>query len=85
MNVNSKLGSGAGQKFYENQCMKAVNQCIGRAVRHRNDFAAVLLLDERYNRMSVKNALPNWIKRSLKTCEYEESFKQITQFFTRRK
>ncbi|CAH2013425.1 unnamed protein product [Acanthoscelides obtectus] len=78
-------GSGAGQKFYENQCMKAVNQCIGRAVRHRNDFAAVLLLDERYNRMSVKNALPNWIKRSLKTCEYEESFKQITQFFTRRK
>ncbi|XP_028139738.1 ATP-dependent DNA helicase DDX11 isoform X3 [Diabrotica virgifera virgifera] len=70
-------GQGSGQKFYENQCMKAVNQCIGRAVRHRNDYATVLLLDERYSRASVKNALPNWIKRSLKVCNYDEAFTSI--------
>lgn len=57
--------------------MKAVNQCIGRAVRHRNDYATVLLLDERYNRASVKNALPDWIKRSLKVCNYEETFNNL--------
>ncbi|KAJ8975064.1 hypothetical protein NQ317_005781 [Molorchus minor] len=45
-------------RSFENKlCMKAVNQCIGRAVRHKNDYASVLLLDERYNRTSVKNAL----------------------------
>nr|CAH7753344.1 unnamed protein product [Callosobruchus chinensis] len=77
-------GLGAGQKFYENQCMKAVNQCIGRAVRHKNDYATVLLLDERYNRMSVKNSLPNWIKRCLKMYEYKETFLQIVQFFDQR-
>ncbi|XP_028139736.1 ATP-dependent DNA helicase DDX11 isoform X2 [Diabrotica virgifera virgifera] len=74
-------GQGSGQKFYENQCMKAVNQCIGRAVRHRNDYATVLLLDERYSRASVKNALPNWIKRSLKVCNYDEAFTSIKKFF----
>lgn len=54
--------------------MKAVNQCIGRAVRHKDDYAAVILLDQRYNRTSTKNALPDWIKRSLKTCPYGEGF-----------
>lgn len=65
---------GSGKKFYENICLKAVNQCIGRAVRHKNDFASVLLLDERYNKCSVKNALPSWIKKSLKVCNYWETF-----------
>lgn len=46
-------------------------------MRHKNDYAAVLLLDERYNRISVKNALPNWIKNSLKICKYDESFNLI--------
>lgn len=63
--------------FYENLCMKAVNQCIGRAVRHKNDYAVVLLVDERYNRSSTKNALPGWIKRSLRVSDSNGAFKLI--------
>lgn len=59
--------------------MKAVNQCIGRAVRHRNDYAAVLLLDERYAKPAVKNSLPDWIKRSLKISEGAEAFKLMSK------
>lgn len=70
-------GFGAGQKFYEGLCLKAVNQCIGRAVRHRNDYATMLLLDERYNRMATKAALPDWIKRSLKVCDFEQCFEFV--------
>ncbi|XP_056637299.1 putative ATP-dependent RNA helicase DDX11-like protein 8 isoform X3 [Diorhabda sublineata] len=82
MNYLDKIeGQGAGQKYYENQCMKAVNQCIGRAVRHINDYATVLLLDERYSRATVKTALPNWIKKSLKISNYEETFIAVKKVF----
>ncbi|KAF5308905.1 hypothetical protein FQR65_LT00605 [Abscondita terminalis] len=65
-------GKGAGQQFYEALCMKSVNQCIGRAVRHKNDYACVLLLDVRYDRPTRKNSLPGWIKRSIRTCTFNE-------------
>ncbi|XP_044006068.1 ATP-dependent DNA helicase DDX11 [Aphidius gifuensis] len=37
--LNENLKPGAGNEYYENSCMKAVNQCIGRAVRHINDYS----------------------------------------------
>ncbi|NXW79524.1 DDX11 helicase, partial [Hirundo rustica] len=46
----------------ENLCMKAVNQSIGRAIRHQKDFASVLLLDHRYARPAIFNKLPQWIR-----------------------
>ncbi|KYN37720.1 ATP-dependent RNA helicase chl1 [Trachymyrmex septentrionalis] len=55
--------SDAGNSFYENSCMKAVNQCIGRSVRHINDYSTVVLLDKRYcHKVKV---LPQWIQRSV--------------------
>ena len=55
-------GRGAGQVHYENLCMKAVNQSIGRAIRHKGDYASIVLLDHRYSRASIKNQLPGWIR-----------------------
>ncbi|XP_072198508.1 ATP-dependent DNA helicase DDX11 isoform X3 [Excalfactoria chinensis] len=49
----------------ENLCMKAVNQSIGRAIRHQKDFASILLLDHRYARPAILNKLPQWIRERI--------------------
>ncbi|XP_030379830.1 ATP-dependent DNA helicase DDX11 [Scaptodrosophila lebanonensis] len=63
--LDSNLGTGAGNEYYENLCMKAVNQCIGRSVRHIRDFACVYLLDERYGNARIQQKLPAWISRHI--------------------
>ncbi|KAI0164563.1 DNA repair helicase [Xylariaceae sp. FL1272] len=55
----------AARDFYENACMRAVNQSIGRAIRHRNDYAAIILLDRRFSMDRVKGKLPGWIQNGL--------------------
>lgn len=57
----SKETSMNGNEYYENICMKAVNQSIGRSIRHSNDYAAILLVDLRYSKERVRNKLPKWI------------------------
>lgn len=58
-------GKAAGREFYENSCMRAVNQCIGRAIRHVNDFAAIVMIDQRYDSPRIQAKLPAWIRGSL--------------------
>ncbi|XP_025926106.1 ATP-dependent DNA helicase DDX11 isoform X3 [Apteryx rowi] len=55
-------GQAPSRVLIENLCMKAVNQSIGRAIRHQRDFASILLLDHRYARSAIFNKLPQWIK-----------------------
>jgi chromosome transmission fidelity protein 1 len=63
--IRRSSAKAAGRDFYENACMRAVNQCIGRAIRHRNDYAAIVLIDNRYGRPNIQTKLPGWIKQSL--------------------
>ncbi|KAJ9648856.1 ATP-dependent DNA helicase chl1 [Coniosporium tulheliwenetii] len=58
-------GKEAAKDFYENTCMRAVNQCIGRAIRHKDDYASILLIDRRYTMERIQAKLPGWIKESL--------------------
>ncbi|KAK9822081.1 hypothetical protein WJX74_005614 [Apatococcus lobatus] len=68
--VSARSQQTAGQQYYEELCMKAVNQCIGRVIRHQNDWAAVLLADARWSQSvdshgrgssSLLNQLPAWM------------------------
>lgn len=55
----------AGRDYYENACMRAVNQSIGRAIRHKNDYAAILLVDRRFATERISKKLPQWIRNSM--------------------
>ncbi|PYI30811.1 ATP-dependent DNA helicase-like protein [Aspergillus indologenus CBS 114.80] len=75
----------AGREYYENACMRAVNQCIGRAIRHRNDYAAIVLMDRRYDRANISGKLPAWIKQSMATASVNQpagkAIQSLSDFF----
>ncbi|KIX92272.1 uncharacterized protein Z520_12018 [Fonsecaea multimorphosa CBS 102226] len=56
----------ASREYYENACMRAVNQSIGRVIRHRNDYAAILMVDRRFSSERISRKLPGWIHGSMK-------------------
>ena len=77
-------GKKASNEYYENLCMKAVNQSIGRAIRHQRDYASILLVDYRYvSKESVVNALPGWIKKRYRAHNnFDDCINSLKQFFS---
>jgi chromosome transmission fidelity protein 1 len=79
---NGRDGRAAAREFYENACMRAVNQCVGRAIRHRGDYAAILMLDRRYSSERIQAKLPQWIRGSLATAAgVREVERGLDEFF----
>jgi Rad3-related DNA helicase len=58
-----------GWDWYNIQAPRTSNQAMGRIIRHRFDFGAIVLIDERYKKEENRVAISNWIKNSF-------SFKQ---------
>ncbi|KAI5957436.1 CHL1 [Candida theae] len=52
-------------EYYENLCMRAINQSIGRCIRHANDYALIYLVDKRYKQPRIQNKLSQWVKNRL--------------------
>jgi len=85
--ARSDFAKAAGRGFYENACMRAVNQSIGRAIRHQQDYAVIVLLDQRYSLSRITAKLPKWIRDSVVNGE-QKSFAELmrsTGFFFRAK
>ena len=63
--------------------MKAVNQSIGRAIRHRGDYAAIIFADRRYCAGTGAAAkIPTWIAESFRATEsFGQAYGALAQFF----
>lgn len=73
---------GWGDLIAKNICMRAVNQSIGRAIRHANDYACILLLDKRYASQRIRTKLPKWIGQDVRSQEqYSDAAKAVAAFF----
>lgn len=74
-------GKAASRAYYENTCMRTVNQCIGRAIRHKGDYAAILMIDRRYQTERIQGKLPGWIRGSLLKNHQGDVPGQLQHFF----
>ncbi|CAD6196630.1 unnamed protein product [Caenorhabditis auriculariae] len=80
--LDSKV-AGGGAMLYESLCMHGVNQAIGRAIRHRRDYAAIFLLDERYAKDSVRSKLSSWISGRLRVANgFGDVIRSTKTFFS---
>lgn len=79
-------GGITGQAYYSNLCMRAVNQSVGRAIRHANDYATIILCDQRYvTDQRIWHGLPAWLKRGgEKQKGFDNAVDDVKRFFESR-
>lgn len=71
-----------GEEWYSLEATRAVNQAIGRVIRHRNDYGAILLLDSRFNNHRVKGQMSKWLRDHIKVPNrFGELMRDIKLFF----
>ncbi|XP_065916883.1 regulator of telomere elongation helicase 1-like isoform X2 [Dysidea avara] len=51
----------SGEQWYRQQATRAVNQAVGRVIRHKNDYGAIILCDERFSHSDTIRQLPQWL------------------------
>ncbi|KAI0564904.1 ATP-dependent helicase [Gracilaria domingensis] len=57
-----------GSEWYTTQAVRAVNQAVGRAIRHRFDYGAIILCEERFQAKSLQGKVSKWIRPNLSVC-----------------
>lgn len=72
----------SGQDWYKLEAYRAINQAIGRVIRHKNDFGAIIFLDKRFGDDSVNRELSDWVSSgSRKSPSFAEGLKELRTFF----
>ncbi|CAD5211760.1 unnamed protein product [Bursaphelenchus okinawaensis] len=72
------------EEWYRVEAIRAVNQAVGRVIRHKDDFGVVLLCDSRYGTMPT-TVYPAWLRSSFKAeLEAKKTFADIRRFFAER-
>uniref|UniRef100_A0A671MU81 DNA 5'-3' helicase n=1 Tax=Sinocyclocheilus anshuiensis TaxID=1608454 RepID=A0A671MU81_9TELE len=77
-----------GSRWYEIQAYRALNQALGRCIRHRNDWGALILVDDRFRTNPNKyiTGLSKWVRQLVRhhdtftgAMQSLESFSQCQQ------
>ncbi|CAF4234563.1 unnamed protein product [Rotaria sp. Silwood2] len=69
----------AGDVWYNQQAFRAINQCVGRVIRHRRDYGAVLFFDQRFGDNIDK--LSKWLRPYIHTVDFTGMMKGLKEFF----
>lgn len=71
-----------GDAWYRQQASRAVNQALGRVIRHKDDYGAIILLDERFRQRDVRKDLSKWLQPHVREFEtFGAAAGALTKFF----
>jgi len=76
----------SGSSWYNLIAYRAINQAIGRCIRHIDDYGAILLVDDRYLIQSNKEMISKWIRNNLKYYkDINSCLNRLSTFFSKEK
>ncbi|XP_035010629.1 Fanconi anemia group J protein isoform X2 [Hippoglossus stenolepis] len=67
-----------GNRWYEIQAYRALNQALGRCIRHKNDWGALILVDDRFKNNPNKyiTGLSKWVRQLV---QHHDTFSNAMQ------
>uniref|UniRef100_A0A3Q2YZ53 Regulator of telomere elongation helicase 1 n=1 Tax=Hippocampus comes TaxID=109280 RepID=A0A3Q2YZ53_HIPCM len=72
----------SGQEWYREQAFRAVNQAIGRVIRHKDDYGAIFLCDQRFKSRDVQSHLPAWLRPYVRSYDnFGNIIRDVCHFF----
>ncbi|XP_017806150.2 Fanconi anemia group J protein isoform X2 [Papio anubis] len=81
---HSKLrGLLPGRQWYEIQAYRALNQALGRCIRHQNDWGALILVDDRFrnNPSRYISGLSKWVRQQIQHhSTFESALESLAEF-----
>uniref|UniRef100_A0AAX7VKW7 Regulator of telomere elongation helicase 1 homolog n=1 Tax=Astatotilapia calliptera TaxID=8154 RepID=A0AAX7VKW7_ASTCA len=84
MNQKNSVGQKylSGQDWYRQQAFRAVNQAIGRVIRHKEDYGAIFLCDQRFKNADTRAMLPSWVRSYVRLYDtFGNVVRDVSQFF----
>ncbi|XP_058074806.1 regulator of telomere elongation helicase 1 homolog isoform X2 [Magnolia sinica] len=80
-----KLQVLTGEEWYSQQAARAVNQAVGRVIRHRHDYGAIIFCDERFLQPSLHSQMSLWLQPYIKCYpKFGDVVFTLTRFFRER-
>ena len=68
--------------WYSQQASRAVNQAIGRVIRHKHDYGLIILADIRYSQPQTRNERSVWLRdRQFTFHSFDDTLDKVTNFF----
>ncbi len=62
--------------------MRAVNQALGRVIRHRWDYGAILLADDRFRSTNTQRNMSRWVREHVTVYDhFGKASASLTKFF----
>ncbi|KAH1095827.1 hypothetical protein GLYMA_14G223700v4 [Glycine max] len=72
----------SGSEWYCHQAFRVLNQAAGRCIRHKLDYGAIVLLDERFRDERNRAFISKWLRRPLRVYDsFDLSLEGLKSFF----